>query len=69
MTCYQRHMGPLFEELGLPYEKDERRRVDDALRELFGLGGEAHCPEVWAAIKALSDDELDALPARVRELL
>ena len=69
MTCYQRHLGPLFDELGLAYEKKDRARLDAALRKVFGLGDEAHCPQVWAAIKALSDDELGAFPARVSELL
>ena len=69
MTCYQRHLGSLFESLDLEYSNDNRARVDAALRELFGLGEEAHCPEVWASIKALSPDERAALPVRVADLL
>jgi hypothetical protein len=69
MTCYQRHMTWLFDELGLAYEKLERRRVDAALREVLGLGPEQHCPEVWAAIKGIDDIERAALPGRVRDAL
>ena len=69
MTCYQRHLGSLFDELGLEYDKDNRARVDRALRELLELGEEAHCPEVWASLKALSPDERAALPARLAGLL
>ncbi len=69
MTCYQRHMTWLFEELDLPYEKAERRAVDDALRELFGLEGDAHCPEVWAAIEALGTEERAGLARRVDAIL
>jgi hypothetical protein len=69
MTCYQRHLGPLFEALGLAYDRENRARVDRAIRGLLGLGDEARCPEVWATIKALSPEEREDLPARVAELL
>jgi hypothetical protein len=58
-------MGWLFDALELPYEKAERRRVDTALREVLGTPKDAHCPEVWSAIKALSDDGRAGLPAEV----
>ena len=69
MTCYQRHMGWLFEALELPYEKAERRRVDDALRVVLGTPVGAGCPELWAQIKTLSDEQLAGLPAEVSTVL
>ena len=69
MTCYQRHLMPLFDALELPYDQPNRRKVDTALREMFGLDDSAHCPEVWACIKALPAEEFAALPARVAEHL
>lgn len=38
LTCYQRHLGPLFDSLGLAYDKHNRARVDTAVRVLLGLG-------------------------------
>ena len=69
MTCYQRHMGWLFEALELPYEKEERRKVDDALRSVLAIPEGAHCPEVSAAIKSLSAEQLAGLPAEVGAVL
>jgi hypothetical protein len=69
MTCYQRHLRPLFESLGLEYDKANRERVDAAIRQVLGVAEGAHCPEVWAAIKALSPAERDELPARVGDAL
>jgi hypothetical protein len=69
MTCYQRHLRPLFESLGLEYDKANRERVDAAIRQVLGVAEGAHCPEVWAAIKALSPAEQDELPARVGDAL
>ena len=69
MTCYQRHLGSLFESLGLEYDKPNRTWVDAAIREVLGVAEGAHCPEVWSAIKALSPAERDDLPARVVDAL
>ena len=51
MTCYQRHMGWLFESLGLEYDKPTRAKVHAAIADALGLPADAHCPEVWAALK------------------
>jgi hypothetical protein len=64
-----RHMTWLFEALDLPYDKAERKRVDAALRQELGIGEDAHCPEVWASVKALSDDERLALVPCLKERL
>lgn len=69
MTCYQRQLHPLFDSLGLDYDKANRRRVDVAIRQILGIPEQAHCPEVWSAIKALPADEFAALPSRVGDLL
>lgn len=69
MTCYQRHLGWLFEALELEYDKDNRRRVDVALHDVLGLDPDAHCPEVWAAFKALTEEEQLAIVPAVREVL
>jgi hypothetical protein len=65
VTCYMRQMGWLFEELDLPHDKENRKRADAAIRTVLALPAEAHCPEVWAAIKALPEEDRTSLPARV----
>jgi hypothetical protein len=69
VTCYMRHMDWLFDELGIESDKLNRRRVDTALRALLGSAEGDHCPEVWAAYKALDDEERAALVPGVRETL
>jgi hypothetical protein len=51
-----RHMDWLFDALELPSDKEQRRRVDAAIRVALALPPEVHCPEVWSAIKALDGD-------------
>ena len=65
MTCYMRHLDWLFEGLELESDRDNRRAVDSSLKRVIGLGADAHCPEVWAAVKALSEDERADLVPRV----
>ena len=69
MTCYMRHMDWLFEGLELPSDTENRRRVDTALRAVLGMPEDAHCPEIWAAIKAIPGNERASLVPRVREML
>lgn len=60
MTCYMRHLGDVFEALGLENDKPVRDRVDRAIRDALGVPEGAHCPEVWAAVKAVPRGELTA---------
>jgi hypothetical protein len=66
MTCYMRHMDWLFQALELPYDKEHRKQVDSALREELQMPSEYHCPEVWASIKTLSEDERSQLANDLR---
>ncbi|SFH12924.1 hypothetical protein SAMN05660649_03989 [Desulfotomaculum arcticum] len=51
MSCYLRHCGKIMEKAGVtPSSKEERRKVDMAMREIVGLA-ETKCPEVWKEIK------------------
>ncbi len=69
MTCYMRHMDWLFDELAIPSDKKNRGRVDKALRSVFGMREDAHCPEIWAAIKAMSDEGRTELIGQVGDAL
>jgi len=69
VTCYMRQMDWLFDELAIPSDKKNRSRADAALRQVLGFGDDAHCPEIWASIKALSEDERFDLVPQVAEVL
>jgi hypothetical protein len=62
-------MRPLFDTLGLEYDKANRARVDEAIREIIGADGDARCPEVWAMVKALTPEQSAGLPGLVAERL
>jgi hypothetical protein len=52
MTCYQRHLGWLFEAVDTPNDKEHRRELHAVIVPMLGLAEDAHCPEVWAALKS-----------------
>lgn len=51
MTCYQRHLGWLFEALDEPLERDRKKAVHAAIADAVGLTLDSSCPEVWNAVK------------------
>jgi len=51
MTCYQRHLGWLFDAVDRPFEQGSKREVHRAVVEQLGLPADAKCPEVWSALK------------------
>ena len=57
MTCYMRHMGWMFDALDLEEDAGNRHRLDRAIKRALELEVDAPCTEVWAYIKALSDEE------------
>ncbi len=65
VSCYLRHMTDVFEALGLENDKANRKRVDLAIRDVLEMGPDAHCPEVWAAIKALTPEQRAALTGEI----
>jgi hypothetical protein len=55
MSCYIHHLTGLFAEAGLEYDKANRKAADERIRALIGLP-DAHCPEVWRAVKPMLAD-------------
>lgn len=64
MSCYLRHLKDKFPEFGIDEtDKKQKKAFDLAIRAALGIP-EAHCPEVWKALKPVMNDE--KLWARVR---
>lgn len=59
----------LFDTLGLDYDKTNRKRVDEAIKDILGMSADEQCPAVWAGIKALSPQDQQDLSANVAQRL
>jgi hypothetical protein len=54
MSCYIRHLGDFFEELGVENNKDNRKAMDKSIRKI--LKTDKFCPEVWKQLKTVLAD-------------
>jgi hypothetical protein len=65
MTCYFRHLDPVFRRAGLQIDIDNRKRVDMIIHEMVGVNYK-DCTKTWAAIKELLMKDEDAFVERLR---
>lgn len=57
MSCYLRHLKDRFPEFGIDEtDKKQKKAFDLAIRAALGMP-EAHCLEVWKALKPVINDE------------
>lgn len=58
MTCYFRHMGEIFEEIGIEPTKDTKKDIDRKIHELLGVEYK-NCSATWKEVKKrLTGDEV-----------
>lgn len=57
MSCYLRHLKPILGDLGIePKTKEDRKRIDLAVRAAVGRGSGEPCNEVWKEVKVWLQD-------------
>ena len=57
VTCYFRHLGEIFKKAGIEVAKQNKRRLDEAIRDIVGVKYE-NCPATWREVKKrLAEDE------------
>ncbi|MEE8373574.1 MAG: hypothetical protein V3R87_07650 [Dehalococcoidia bacterium] len=57
MSCYFRHLKPVFDEAGITVTPDNRKRIDQVIHQLVQVDYK-ECPSAWKALKqqVLADD-------------
>jgi hypothetical protein len=50
MTCYFRHLKPVFEKAGITITKENRQDIDRAIRSIVGIEYK-NCPATWKEVK------------------
>jgi len=61
VSCYIRHLKGLMEEIPLSETKENKKRLDLAIREILGYSSKEDCPLVWQELKRwLADQSLKA---------
>jgi len=58
MSCYIRYMRSTLNEIGInPETKEDRKVIDNTLREIIGKESSDKCNEVWREVKVWLQDE------------
>ena len=55
MSCYFRHLQPLFSEAGITVTPANRKELDQAVHRIVDVSYK-NCPEAWKKIKAGTAD-------------
>jgi hypothetical protein len=50
MSCYFRHLQEIFDSSGIEITKDNRKKLDEAMRKLLKVKYK-DCPKTWKEIK------------------
>jgi hypothetical protein len=57
MTCYFRHLGPVFEKAGITVTPDKKKQLDQLVHNVVGIKYK-DCPATWRQVKRyLAEDE------------
>ncbi|MFW9803121.1 MAG: hypothetical protein ACFFFC_10740 [Candidatus Thorarchaeota archaeon] len=57
MTCYFRHMSPIFEKIGIEVTKENKREIDKVIHDMVGVDYK-NCSASWKEVKKrLAEDE------------
>jgi len=53
MTCYTRHLKEIFDEAGVQFTKENKKRADQFFKSWLGKDD---CPDVWKELKIRLND-------------
>jgi hypothetical protein len=57
LTCYFRHLGPIFAKAGIEVTKENKQKVDQIIHDIVKVEYKS-CPSTWKAVKKqLAEDE------------
>ena len=68
MTCYFRHLKPIFEKAGINITKENKQDIDRVIHSIAGVEYK-NCPETWKEVKKrIAEDEESFVNTLKREL-
>ena len=56
MSCYTRHLEELFNDIGFPFTKENKKVGDALIRKVLRMS-KADCPDVWRKLKTVLADK------------
>jgi len=66
MSCYLRHLDEVLNLAGIEVNKENRRKVDEAVHRVAGVKYKS-CESAWRQIKKMMAEDKELLADRIRE--
>jgi hypothetical protein len=66
MTCYFRHLQPIFKKAGIEVTKENRRDIDRLVHRITGVGYQ-NCPATWREVKNRIAEDEESFVSKLRE--
>ena len=66
MSCYLRHLDEVLNLAGIEVNKENRRKVDEAVHRVAGVKYKS-CESAWKQIKKMMAEDRELLADRIRE--
>ena len=66
MSCYLRHLDEVLNLAGIEVNKENRRKVDEAVHRVAGVKYKS-CESAWKQIKKMMAEDKELLADRIRE--
>ncbi|HXZ23483.1 MAG TPA: hypothetical protein VEH08_01980 [Methanomassiliicoccales archaeon] len=66
MSCYLRHLDEVLNLAGIEVNKENRRKVDEAVHRVAGVKYKS-CESAWKQIKRMMAEDRELLADRIRE--
>ncbi|HTY47641.1 MAG TPA: hypothetical protein VMB46_08270 [Methanomassiliicoccales archaeon] len=66
MSCYLRHLDEVLNLAGIDVNKENRRKVDEAVHRVAGVKYKS-CESAWKQIKKMMAEDKELLADRIRQ--
>jgi hypothetical protein len=68
MSCYLRHLQKELSGAGIEVNKENRKRVDQAIHRVVGVDHK-DCPEAWKNVKMMMAEDKEGFLTKLKEEL
>lgn len=66
MTCYFRHMKPIFNKIGLEVTKENKKEIDKAIHDIVGVEYK-NCSATWREVKKRISEDEESFTSKLKE--
>jgi len=66
MTCYFRHIKPIFNKMGLEITKENKKEIDKTIHDIVGVEYK-NCSATWREVKKRISEDEESFTSKLKE--